>query len=299
MRFSAELIRILQQFEEHKIEALAHKGPVMAQRVYGDPAMREFSDLDLLVRPADVPQASAVLRDLGFAPNLILSPRQEQEYLRSGYEYGFGSATEPNLIELQWQLGPRFYAFNFNLTKFFERSVTIDFHHFPVRIMRDEDLVLALCAHTAKHEWSQLSMLRDIATLAEVELDWPGIKKEARSLGILRILLISLEMASRLLGTTIPEPLRDSAEVRGIRRSGLLNKLERNIRRSTERGIDNSYFRTMFDVRERWRDRARFALRLLTTPSIGEWRAVPLSDALFPLYRGVRAWRLAKKLLQA
>ena len=297
MRFSAELIRILQKFEEHRIEVISHKGPVMAQRLYADPAMREFGDLDLLVRPADVPRARTALCELDFSPNLKLSARQEREYLRTGYEFTFGSGTESNLVELQWQLAPRFYAFNFEMASLFERSVTVDFHGFPVRILRDEDLMLALCAHAAKHQWSQLSMLRDIATLTGAQLDWRWIQDRARRLGILRILLLTLEMASRLLGTTIPETFNNLPELRKVQNSSWVGGLDRNIRRDTERGTDGSYFRTMLKIREHWRDRVRFALRLLTTPEIGEWQTVSLPDMLFPLYRGVRAWRLTRRLL--
>ncbi len=58
-----------------------------------------------------------------------------------------------------------------------------------------------------------------------------------------------------------------------------------------------SYFRLMMDLRERRRDRVRFLRRLVFTPSVGEWSAIRLPGALFPLYRVVRAVRLAKRLL--
>ena len=55
---SGELVRVLRLFAEHGIAALPFKGPTLAQFAYGDPALREFGDLDLLLRPRDVPRTS-------------------------------------------------------------------------------------------------------------------------------------------------------------------------------------------------------------------------------------------------
>jgi len=90
MRFSAELAGILQHFEAREIPVITQKGPALAHLLYGDSAMREFGDLDLLVRPIDVPRVVGALTELGYEKNLKLSPRQEKAYLRSGYGYVFG-----------------------------------------------------------------------------------------------------------------------------------------------------------------------------------------------------------------
>src|SRR5215470_12023655 len=82
LRFSAELVRLIGSLRASGIEVLAHKGPALAQFLYGDPALRQYGDLDLLVRPRDVPGAIATLRQAGYEPQLQLSPRQARAYLR-------------------------------------------------------------------------------------------------------------------------------------------------------------------------------------------------------------------------
>jgi hypothetical protein len=57
LRFTAELIRILNCLESHGIAAIPFKGPTLAESVYGNLALREFSDLDILVRQSDFPRA--------------------------------------------------------------------------------------------------------------------------------------------------------------------------------------------------------------------------------------------------
>ena len=294
LRFSADLAGIVHQFEDRGVKILCHKGPVLAQQLYGDPAAREFGDLDFLVRPCDVHHARAILSELGYMPRLTFSGKQEREYLRTGYEYGFGSVAEPNLIELQWQILPRFYAIDFQSDLFFERSIEIDFEGCPVRGLCNEDLLMALCVHAAKHGWSQLGMLRDIAAVSGRRLDWASTLQEAHQLGMLKMLAISLELAQRLLGAQLPE---DSTRLLSVPRDATnILDIQRRMNRCEAIRTDSfPYFRMMMNLRERWRDRLRFAWRLAATSTIGEWQTVNLPDLLFPLYHGVRAWRLAKR----
>jgi hypothetical protein len=294
LRFSAELARIWRQFEQHKIPVLAHKGAALGQVLHGDPAMRKFGDLDFLVKAADVGRARVALQELGYAPKIQLSLRQEKEYLRTGYEHVFGLNAERNLVEVQWQIVPRFYSINFDMEAMFARSVDLDLDGLRLRTLGREDLMLVLCVHSAKHEWSQLGMVRDIATLARLDLDWNWIESEAQRLGIVRILAVSLSLAESLLSLDSFVHQRFEAEICKVREiaAALQDKIIAGADDDTE---SLRYFRAMMGLRERWQDRMRVAWRLAVTPSVGEWQAVGIPDSLFSLYRGVRAVRLLKR----
>ena len=58
LRMTAELFRILDRFSSEGISTLVVKGPVLAVQAYGDPAMRSYGDLDLLVRQRDIRRAT-------------------------------------------------------------------------------------------------------------------------------------------------------------------------------------------------------------------------------------------------
>jgi hypothetical protein len=293
LRFSAELARVAQHFAASEIRVLAHKGPALAQLLYADPAMRQFGDLDLLITKEDVAPTETALLKLGYQRHLQLTPRQNKAYIQSGYEYVFGLGTERNLLELQWRVGPRFYSIDFDMNALFDRSVELQLGGLTVRTLGAEDLMLVLCAHAAKHEWAQLGMIRDIATLAQSPLKWGWIKTEAQRLGILRILSISLWLAHDLFQCNIPEELI-------IGNASAVEHFCRLITSRMESGVEANpefldYFMTMMWLRERWQDRARFAWRLATTPSVGEWGAVRIPNSLFPLYRCVRVLRLLRR----
>ncbi|MCU1268955.1 MAG: hypothetical protein JWN74_249 [Acidobacteriaceae bacterium] len=297
LQFTAELKKIARCFKQHGIPFLAHKGPALAQVLYGDPARRQFGDLDLLVKPADVPQARTALVELGYEPGLRLSPVQENSYLHSGYEYVFGLNSEPNLVELQWQIVPRFCAIKFEMQALFERSIEIEVDGARIRTLGYEDQMLVLSVHAAKHEWAQLGMLRDIVTLARFDLDWTWIVTEACRLGIFKILQVSLLVVRELFFRELPEAVESMPVVRGAAKLAhtVVTKLQSNYGPDTESLL---YFRAQLQTRERWRDRTQFAWRLATTPGVQEWKAIRMPDRFFALYRGLRIARLIRRLVK-
>ena len=79
---TGELMRVLRLFAEHRVLALPFKGPTLAQFAYGDVALREFGDLDLLLQESDFPRARSLLVDQGYRPHYALTPPQEAAYMR-------------------------------------------------------------------------------------------------------------------------------------------------------------------------------------------------------------------------
>ena len=169
-----------------------------------------------------------------------------------------------------------------------------------VRTLCHEDLLLVLCVHAAKHAWVQLSWLGDIAQLAmSRKLDWNLIQNEARRLGIERIVGVNLYLAHKLLTAPLPPHIKKRLQ-EDPSTVTLANEIERIIERSTNYDTDAiPYFRLMLRLRERWQDRARFIWRLAFTPSVSEWNTIRLPRALHPLYRLVRVFRLAERLMSA
>lgn len=294
LRFTAELLRIVRQLEQRKIPVLAHKGVALGQFLYSDPAQRQFGDLDFLVRATDVSRARLALQQLRYTPKIQLSPRQEKEYLRTGYEHVFGLGHERNLVEIQWQIVPRFYAIDFDMDALFARSMEMELEGLRLRTLSREDQMLVLCVHAAKHQWAQLGMLRDIATLSRLPVDWRWIASEAQRMGIAHLVAVSLQLAGSLLALDLAALPAFQKEIRSVRKSAAA--MERKIAEGAEVDTESlRYFHDFMHLRERWADRWRMAWRLATTPSVGEWLSVQLPDSFFSLYIGVRMFRLVKR----
>jgi hypothetical protein len=291
------LARVLDTLPSRGIQALPFKGPILSKTLYNDISLRQFSDLDILVRPVDVPRAKFALGEIGFKPNLHLSQPAELAYLASGYEYSFDGFGQKNVLELQWRVLPRFYSVDFEVASFLERASVIQFEQRLVHTLSTEDLLLVLCAHAAKHRWGRLSWICDIADLAiSNRIHWEQVKRDANRLGINRIVGISFFLAQSLLGTAIPrafETLTSDEEVQHLG-SQILSEVVESAECDTEA---IGYFRLMASLRERTSDKIRFFTRLAFTPGLSEWSVVQLPAPLFPLYRVIRLFRLLRKLI--
>ena len=292
-----ELIRILDRFDALGIDVLPYKGLALAEILYGDIALRQAGDIDLLVRSRDLPRIKAALKELGYTPHLLLNEAEERAYLASGYECAFDSALGRNLLEVQWALQPRFYAVDLGMEAVFRRAVTVSVAGRNMKTPLPEDLFLILSLHAAKHVWGRLIWLCDIAQILTLSaLNWSWIAETAQSLGIVRILQVTLVLTNRLLGATIPAAAEKhlSADPAALT---LANEIAPQLGRATPHDVESlSYFRLMMRLRERRADRIRFLQRLALTPGPGEWKSVRLPAPLFPLYRLVRLWRLAARL---
>ena len=293
---SRELIRIMEHLAALGIEVMPYKGPALAELLYTDIGLRQPGDIDLLIHPRDLPSIRDAVRELGYAPHQHLTTWEERAYLKSGYEYAFDGPAGPNLLELQWAIQPRFYAVDFDMNGLFQRAVTLAVAGRQMKTPSPADYFLILSLHAAKHVWGRLVWLCDIAQLmSRPGLDWNWIGSQAQDLGIARLLRITLLAAHQLLGASIPaaaEPVlrQDRAT------PALVQEIQAHIVSQSAFNVESlAYFRLMLRLRERGSDRLRFLARLAFTPGPGEWAAVRLPRALFPLYPLVRLARLATR----
>jgi hypothetical protein len=294
---SRELIRIVDAVDALGIQVMPYKGVALAETLYGDIALRQSGDIDLLIRPQDLPRIRDAVKELGYTPHTSIRAAHESAYLKSGYELAFDGAAGPNLLELQWAVLPRFYAVDFNMDALFQRAVTLTVAGRPMLTPLREDLFSILCVHAAKHVWGRLVWLCDIAQLmTQPDLNWDAIGAQAQALGIVRILRVTMLVAKHLLGAAIPAAAEhslpeDSAAL------ALADEVQSHIVGEAPYDIESTaYFRLMMRLRERPIDRLRFLRRLILTPGPGEWNAVRLPQPLFPLYRVVRLTRLAGRI---
>ncbi len=295
--FTAELTRIMQHFKRSQLQSIPYKGPVLAHSLYGDPGLRSFSDLDFLISPADFDRAKQALAEIGYIPAADLTPAVERMWLRTGNEREFDGAAGKNLVELQWALLPYFYAVDLSVNDLLARAGRTVVAGCEVPCLSPEDSLLVLCLHAAKHLWTRLIWLADIAeTLRTQSIDYPLAFSRASALGIARILAVSFWLAKNVLHAELPQPAEEMIAADPSVPALGEEFAERLARGATYDFESTEYFRLILKLRERRSDRCRYRWRLVWTPGAGEFAAVQLPEALFPLYRVVRLGRLLRKL---
>jgi hypothetical protein len=305
--FTAELVRIMQHFERRQLRALPYKGPVLSQSLYRDLGLRSFSDLDFLISPANFERAKQALAEIGYRPSGEFKPAleslaAERLWLRTGYERSFDGAAGKHLLELQWALLPRFYAVDLRMQDLLARAGKTVVGEREVPCLSPEDSLLALCLHAAKHLWTRLIWLSDIAETLRFSsgtqtIDYSLVFSRARALGIVRILGVSFWLVKNLLRAEIPKSAEEMIAA-DPRVPALGSTFAARLARGATYNFESTeYFRLILKLRERRGDRSRYLWRLVWTPGAGEIAAVRLPEALFPLYRIVRIGRLMRKLL--
>jgi len=304
--FTVELTRIMQQFERRQLRAVPYKGAVLAQSLYRNLGLRSFSDLDFLISSADFERAKQALAEIGYRPAADLTPAVERLWLRTGYERAFDSAAGKNLVELQWALLPHFYGVDLHLNDLgvedvMARSGRTVVGGCEVPCLAPEDSLLVLCLHAAKHLWTRLIWLSDIAetfrSQSEAQtIDYSLAFGRARALGIVRILGVSFWLVKNVLRAKLPQAAEEMIAA-DPRVPALGAEFAARLVRGASYDFESTeYFRLILKLREQRGDRWRYLWRLVWTPGVGDVAAVQLPEALFPLYRIVRIGRLMRKL---
>jgi hypothetical protein len=294
---TGELLRLLRLFAGYDIRVIPFKGPTLAAQAYGNLALRQFIDLDLLVLPAELSRARELLAAEGYRSGLPLTPAQEEAYLASIGQMPFVKEGRTCMVELHAQIMPRDFHFPLGLERLWPRLRPVSVGGSTVHALAGQDLLLVLCAHGAKHLWGCLSWLCDVAELLRVSqaLDWAAVWDEARALRAERILLLGVLLAHDLLEAPAPEDVvRRARGIAAVR--ALAARVAKQMFREGEGrawGLENGLFQLR--VREHLRDGLRYALSLALEPTVADWTATPVPTSLPFLYYLSRPARLALK----
>jgi Uncharacterised nucleotidyltransferase len=294
---AGELFRILDLFAAEGIEAMPYKGPAIAVMIYGRLTNRQFVDLDILVRRRDVWRGQQILIAQGYEPHFNITERQLPAFLKLGYVQMFTRDRGQSVVELHWGIASRFFSFPLDTDRFWDRLRYTDLLGRKILAPSFEDLLLILCVHGAKDLWERLEWICGIAELLRTsnDIDWETVNRNAKELGVERIVLLGLCLARELFNANLPDKVLHDIEAQPM-----IATLAREVRGSVLR-IDpqtpSLRQRILFHLRtrERVRDRIRYCVRLLFTTTPIDWQTVSLPASLSFVYALLRPFRLAKK----
>lgn len=309
-RCTEELIDVLDALERRGIPAIPFKGPVLGTVAYGDPCWRTFRDLDFLIRESDIPAALQMLSARGYVIEIDLSPAARRALLHYLGQVMLHRPGGEAAIEPHWALAPAVLAVAFDYAGLWARARRMPFNGADIQIFSPEDLLIVLAVHGSKEGWWRLQWICDIAWLIDAHptLDWPAVLRSARTQGCLRMVLLALALAGRLIGTGLPEII-----AREIERDGVAPALAADVMAGLSEEVAGPaplyrLTRFRFAMRERLRDRIVYVLRTIFMPREAHFRMVRLPVPLFALYYPLKlvhdylllpAWRGIKRIIPA
>jgi hypothetical protein len=298
-----ELLAVLARFEAENLPVIPFKGPVLGADVYGNVALRQFTDLDLLVRPGDVPAARRLLTAAGYAASGFASDWEWNFENRHGVavdlHQAIASAYEPSPAGFD-ELWAR------------RRPVTIG--PASIQTLSPEDMLLTLSIQFVKDCRERRERLVQLCDVAEALRAWPALDYEllmrrARACHAERILLLDLLLAQTLFSSEISGEIagrvRSHPQVQPLMRQVIGRLVRTGPRRPptdlvSELWHEDSAF--YLRTRERWRDKAGYLLRLTgnmlrmaLTPTVKDRSFLPLPSWLGFLHYLSRPVRIVRE----
>jgi hypothetical protein len=289
-----ELLRLLTQLKQSGVEALPFKGPVQAVQLYGDASLREFSDLDLLIDPADPERAHAVMVRAGYAPEVDIVPAHLCLYMRSECDRVYVHPASGVHVEIHWALAPPYFGVNLPSADVLARAQALEFCGQPVRTVSAEDLLLILCVNGAKEMWEKLEWISAVSVLLnQGNLDWALIDKLSAMLGVRRMVRIGVGLAAGVLGAAVPDAMRTEL-ARDRTAQALVAEAKAWLFAPNFQGLGRGQMtRFRLSARERRRDRIRYRWLRLVTPTHPDLAFLRLAPRFQFLYYALRPIRLA------
>lgn len=302
MALVAELRELVPLLRQHGIEPLVLKGAVLA-RLFGGIDARPSDDLDLLVPRAQALETWSLLADRGYDARPPIAARWRARWVRDSNEQLFARAGDGLLVDLHWELYFRGYSFDLPQDDLRARAAEVDLGGFGVRSLGPEDTLLFLVIHAAKHEWSSLGWLADVAQLIRsTPIRWEAVVSWASTPGRRRCVSVGLTLAARLLDAPVPPEVLAALEDARSRSlaEGISSALCRFPPAAMERpGTWASLARSVwYECLELPADRARHLYDWLVLPRPGDFAALPLPRWAWPAYFAIRPVRLSWRQLQ-
>jgi hypothetical protein len=292
-----KLTQCIDIFRANHIECIVLKGPAIAFTAYGDLSLRPYSDLDILIQEKDFSFAYSLLEQAQFYPAYKLYQKQLNFQLRTGDQFSFNQ--KGDILEMHWRIAPRENIRPSYTQQMWREVQTIKVLDKNIDVLSQENSILFICLHGAKHGWNQLKWILDLALLSRSvpEDFWMNLIKKSIDMGVGRQLNLGLLLTQDMIGITFPKTVNEVIykDHQAIR---LARIVETNLFRRPSKStiLDNYFF--YFNTRECWRDRLHYLVSLIFVPKQPDWQTISLSGWIYPLYYALRPVRLFYLLLR-
>lgn len=210
-----ELGKVLKIFSNAGLQVIVLKGAVLAEKIYGNLALRPMMDVDLLAKKEDLFSLDEQMKILGYRPSDI---SVEDLDFSSGYlttlDYRSLSPNSPS-FHVHWHfvnstIPNESYIKNIKIEDIWRDAEKTKIADVETMVMAPHHLLIHLSEHALRvtHSLSKLSFFCDIneaVNFYQERLDWARLIKESLKFNLNRMVYISLYFTAKFLETKIPE----------------------------------------------------------------------------------------------
>ena len=293
---TSQLLKILEIFQANGVNAVPFKGPMLAVSVYGNPAYRQFCDLDIFVKKKDFSKAKKLLLCNQYQLHLT---RIEEIFLSNhAFQTSFQHSNCMSNIDLHWGIAPRKPRLNSRFDCLWNNLESISIGGKSVSSFSPEStLVIQGINATKEPEQQSLKKICDLNEIIQKypDLSWEKVLYQARKLGCKRLLLVGLCLTQKFYGSTLPNEI-----VQNISSAPIVQELAEELRQRfflNTSQLENNFAKSYFVNRYNWqsmdiRDRIPYVFDKIVTPHSEDRQFVSLPPSLYYLYYLIRPIRL-------
>jgi hypothetical protein len=210
-----ETKKILDGFQQNKIEAIVLKGVFLAEKIYKNIALRPMNDIDVLIKKEDLERANTVLNSWGYIspPNYIdhLGKDPGSSSINSlsynkDQAAGFFVHLHWHLVNSTWPLEP--VAAKLDMARVWQYAEPVQVAGSKALALSAEHQLLYLALHSFNHSFERLIWLSDILEFlrcSQERIDWAVVLAEAERFKVSYVVYYSLFVVSKRLSCDLPE----------------------------------------------------------------------------------------------
>lgn len=226
---------ITDRFRENGIPFVCLKGPMLSYRIYGDPAVRLSSDIDLLIQLENMDAILKLMSKDGYqiADNITWPEKKMQQELFIGASHHLRLLNKQLecWVELHWTLMNALPIHKNEVKKLISTNLsTVDFAGRNFTVLNKEFELLYLMIHGAKHRWNMLKWLVDINDYPMSEINKDDFIKLVQQFKAERIIGQTNYFLNKYFNNRLP--VTDNKELPAFfiqyTQKGIDNKIENN-----------------------------------------------------------------------
>lgn len=201
-----ELGNVLRSFGKAGIPLIVLKGAALAAEVYGNVALRQMGDIDLLVKEQDLDRSAGELTSLGYVPNEGYS--EEWYRLYHHHLVPYHHPAKGVTIEIHRSIVPSRNPSNLDINSLWERARHAKIRDVDALVLSPEDQILHLSMHMSGSDYF-IGRVRTLIDISQVvgyfgkQIHWDRVVREAQAGGFAAFIYYPLYLASETLGVEI------------------------------------------------------------------------------------------------
>lgn len=306
---SFKLTEVVKLLEDNGIPVLSFKGPTLAIQAYGDPALRHYVDLDILVQPRHFDRAIELLLNNGYQSEISSGPlTRKLLFFTRQKDLSLFSSDNRTRVELHWKLSGTHFSLPFELDQLWNRMDSLNLGGNDLRVLAFNDLFVYLCLHGSRHGWERLAWVCDLNELirrrgsANGPINWEEVIRHAKNHGCEKVVALGIFLVRRFFGGCADCPSLEESEHHEVYEE-IADKVYADAFAATSNSNQiGDWYMFHLSLKEKSYDRLKIKavyfvwyLKLILTPNVVDKSIFHLPAALYPLYFVMRPIRLLIK----